>query len=343
MFEDTLSALGLKSDDHKKLNLALQGGGAHGAYTWGVLDALLEDENITFDMISGTSAGAVNAVALASGFLENGSTGAREKLEAVWNDISKAGDFFHLGTMEKNAMKMFNKSMMAMFNPFDMNPLDFDPLRDVMEDHIDFEALRAQSTIGLYIAATEVSSGKAHIFETHEITIETVLASACLPFVSKTISIEGVGYWDGGCSANPAIRPVISHSDTDDTLLVQISPMELFAMPNHMQMFSGNSNQLSFSQSLRRELELIEEGREVSLSGMAFSDRARRLARHRFHLIDGSPVTSRLNPGSEMTPDWSMLSDLFTAGRTAAEVFLTDHRDQIGHKASVDLKEHFDL
>lgn len=343
MFEETPEALGLSDGKHKQLNLALQGGGAHGAYTWGVLDGLLEDDHLTFDMISGTSAGAVNAVALASGYLENGSTGAREKLQAVWNDISKAGDFFHLGTMEKNAMKMFSKTMMGMFNPFDMNPLDFDPLRDVLEDHIDFDALRDQSSIGLYIAATNVSTGKARIFETHEITIETVLASACLPFVSKTISIDGVQYWDGGCSANPAIRPVISHSNTDDTLLVQISPMEQFAIPNAMQMFAGNSNQLSFSQSLRRELELITEGREISKSGVAMSDRARRLARHRFHLIDGSPVTSKLNPGSEMTPDWTMLSDLFTKGREAAQIFLKDHRAKIGHEASVNLKEHFDL
>jgi NTE family protein len=230
-----------------------------------------------------------------------------------------------------------------MFNPFDMNPLDFDPLRDVLSDHIDFEKLRTQSHIGLYIAATEANSGKAHIFQTEEITIETVLASACLPFVSKAIMIEGQQYWDGAYSANPAIRPVISHSNTDDTLLVQLSPMELFAVPDHMQPFGGSRSQLSFSQSLRRELELIEEGREISTSGIALSARARRIARHRFHLIDGSSITAKLNPGSEMTPDWNMLSDLFLEGRKGAETFLMDHRNDIGHKASVSLKEHFDL
>lgn len=323
----------------KQINLALQGGGAHGAYTWGVLDRLLEDEFITFDMISGTSAGAVNAVALASGYLEDGVDGARKKLRSVWSDVCDAGDFFHLGTMEKNAMKMFSKTMSGMFNPFDMNPLDFDPLRDVLGDHINFEALRTESNIGLYVAATDVLSGKAHIFETHEMTLETVLASACLPFVSTPISIEGVQYWDGGCSANPAIRPVISHSNTDDTLLVQLSPMEQFALPNHLQSLGGNSNPLSFSQSLQRELELIEKDREAS----AALDGTCRVARHRFHLIDGSSVTAKQIFGSEMTPSRDMLEELFKAGREGAEVFLNDHRGKIGTEASIDLKEHFRL
>lgn len=339
MFEETLSALGLGDNRYKQLNLALQGGGAHGAYTWGVLDRLLADEAISFDTISGTSAGAVNAVALADGYLQDGANGARSKLTEVWKAISKAGDFMSMPT---NPTQMMSWAMNGLMMPFDHNPLDYDPLRKILNDHIDFDALRSKSPMGLYIAATQVSNGNAKIFTTEEISVETVLASTCLPFMSKSILIEGEPYWDGGFSANPALRPVILNSNTDDTLLVQISPVD-YQLPSHIGGMRTHLNHLSFSQSLRREIELIEEGREVSKSGIAFSEKARRLSRHRFHLIDGSPTTSKLNPGSEMTPNWDMLTELFEKGRSAADDFLSSHRDEIGHQSSVNLKEHFGL
>lgn len=337
MFEETLSSLGLSGSRHKQLNLALQGGGAHGAYTWGVLDRLLEDDFLTLDTISGTSAGAVNAVALAQGFMEDGAGGARVKLEDVWKDISKAGDFISLPT---NPMEMMNMAMKGMMAPFDHHPLDFDPLREILNRHIDFEALRKNSTIGIHIAATLVKTGKARIFSLDEISIDAVMASSCLPLVSKPVVIAGESYLDGGYSANPAIRPVIHHSNTDDTLLVQLSPVGEFDIKTHL---SGKTQQLSFSQSLQHEIELIEAGREITQDGIMLSGKGRRLARHRFHLIDGSPVTARLNPGSEMTPNWNLLSDLFKQGREGAEHFLSQHRSQIGHEGTVDLKNHFKL
>ncbi len=343
MFEETLQALGLTEKTHKQINLALQGGGAHGAFTWGVLDRLLEDNYLTIDTISGTSAGAVNAVALAAGFIEDGNAGARAKLETIWKGISKAGDFMSIPALNQGPTKMMTQALMGMFAPSDLNPLDFDPLRDLLTEHIDFERLRHEGDIGLYIAATQVSDGKARIFETHELSVECVLASTCLPFLSKSIVIEGEAYWDGGFSANPALRPVILKSNTDDTLLVQLSPVDEFELPTHIAGIRTHLNKMSFNQSLRREIELIEEGRDVSRSGIAFSDKARRLSRHRFHLIDGTPTTSRLNPGSEMTPSWSMLQDLFIAGRRATERFLNTNRKKIGHKSTIDLKEHFNL
>ncbi|MDV7340443.1 patatin-like phospholipase family protein [Terasakiella sp. A23] len=339
MLEETLNALGLGDNRYKQLNLALQGGGAHGAYTWGVLDRLLEDDAISFDTISGTSAGAVNAVALADGYRLDGAAGARAKLEDVWKAISKAGDFMSVPTNPADMMKWAVNGMMM---PFDHNPLDYDPLRKILIDHIDFQALRKESDIGLYIAATQVSNGNAKIFTTEEISVETVLASTCLPFVSKSIVIDGEPYWDGGFSANPALRPVILNSNTDDTLLVQISPVD-YQLPSHIGGMRTHLNHLTFSQSLRREIELIEEGRDVSKSGIAFGEKARRLGRHRFHLIDGSPITSKMNPGSEMTPNWEMLSELFEQGRLGAETFLITHRDEIGRQSSTDLKEHFSL
>ncbi len=337
MFEETLSNLGLSGNRQKQLNLALQGGGAHGAYTWGVLDRLLDDPFLTLDTVSGTSAGAVNAVALAQGFMEDGAAGAKLRLEEVWKAISKAGDFVSVPT---TPMEMMNKAMKGMFAPFDHHPLDFDPLRQILNEQIDFEGLRRNSTIGIHVAATAVSTGKARIFALDELSIDAVMASSCLPIFSKSVIIAGESYLDGGFSANPAIRPVILNSNTDDTLLVQLSPVDEFDVMNHL---SGKTNQLSFSQSLRREIELIEEGREISRSGIALSGKARRLARHRFHLIDGTSVTSKLNPGSEMTPNWSMLSSLFEKGREAAGTFLEAHRDHIGHDGTVDLKSHFKL
>jgi NTE family protein len=340
MFEETLQALGLSNGAHKQLNLALQGGGAHGAYTWGVLDRLLEDDFLTFDTISGTSAGAVNAVALASGYLEGGTSGAREKLDAIWRATAKAGDFL---SMPKTPTQMMTKAFSGMLAPFDHHPLDYDPLRKILDDHIDFDQLRHESPIGLYVAATQVSNGTARIFSTDEISIDAVLASTCLPFFSKSVLIDGEPYWDGGFSANPAIRPVILNSNTDDTLLIQISPVDDFQLPSHIGGVRTHLNHLSFSQSLRREIELIAEGQEVAGSSIALSDKARRLSRHHFHLIDGSPVTSRLNPGSEMTPDKDMLLKLRDEGRDAAEQFLANNREEIGQNSTVDLKAHFGL
>ena len=308
---------------HKQINLALQGGGAHGAYTWGVLDRLLEDEFITIDTISGTSAGAVNAVALASGFLEGGAVGARKKLETIWAAISKAGDFISIPT---TPMEFMSKAMSGMFSPFDHHPFALDPLRDILTDHIDFEGLRSNSSIGVYVAATALTSGKARIFNTSELSVNAVMASSCLPMVSKTVIIDGESYLDGGFSANPALRPVVQNSNTDDTLLVQLSPVDSFNLKTHM---SGMSNQLSFTESLRKEISLLETGHDID--------------DHRFHLIDGTPVTERLNPGSEMTPNWSMLTELFEAGREACAQFLSVHRAKIGTQGNIDLHEHFRL
>lgn len=343
MFEDASDALGLTAHSLKQLNLALQGGGSHGAYTWGVLDRLLEDDFLTIDAISGTSAGAVNAVALAQGFLEGGLDGARAKLRDVWTDISNAGDFLRLPSMDTNPAAMMTRAMIGMFSPYDTSPLSFDPLRDILKDHIDFERLRTESEIGLHIAATRVSSGQARIFKTDEISLEAVLASSCLPIMGKAITINGEHYWDGGFSANPALRPVIFDSNTDDTLLVQLSPMNDFDIHKHMPGVTNHISQLSFNQSLSREIELIEEMRSLTENILNLNQKARSLSRHRFHLIDGTPATSRFNMGSEMTPTWTMLMDLFDKGREACDTFLKNHRDDIGTRASVDLADHFGL
>lgn len=323
MLKEKHNRASLGGSRYKQLNLALQGGGAHGAYTWGVLDRLLEDDGLSFDTLSGTSAGAVNAVALAQGYMENGPQGARTKLETVWKAISKAGDFL---TLPGASTTFMDWAMNGMRMSFDTHPLAFDPLRQILNDEIDFQALRTDSPFGVYIAATQVSNAAARVFRTQDLSLDVVLASTCLPFFSKSVVIDGEPYWDGGFSANPAISPLIYQSNTNDTLLVQISPVGGFQLPSHIGGVRTHLSHLTLSESLRQEITGIE---------------AQRLARHHFHLIDGTLATSRQNPGSEMTPDWGMLTTLFEEGRRGADRFLADHRGDIQRTSSFNLREHF--
>ena len=223
----------------KKINIALQGGGSHGAFTWGVLDHLLKYEKLGFDGVSGTSAGAINAVALAAGLMENGQDGAREKLKTIWEKIHKAGSassqafypmgFFHkqAHAVAKQAVEHFTKHM----SPYEFNPMDINPLRTLLEEEIDFERLRKFSPVKLFIATTKVSSGQCRIFTTDELSVDVVLASTCLPTVFKAIEIEGEFYWDGGYSSNPDLLNLIAHTKSCDTLLVQLAPQTKEDLP----------------------------------------------------------------------------------------------------------------
>lgn len=341
MFEAPFSVFSKQTQTRQKqLNLALQGGGAHGAFTAGVLDRLLTDSFLTFDVVSGTSAGAVNAVALAFGYAQGGAEGARACLRAVWADIGQVGDQFQSGGMSSNFM---TQALFGQISPYTFNPFDYDPLRDVLSRHIDFAVLRANSPIQLYIAATKASTGAARLFTTEELSLEAVLASCCLPFVSKAVIVEGEAYWDGAFSANPALRPVVESSNTDDTLIVQLSDLNAEVLPTNMAGIRSHLNRLSFHQSLRSELSALHHSAEVARAGVSLNDKARRLARHRFHLIDGSGAMAHLAVGSELTPSTGLITDLQQAGMQAADSFLNHHRADIGQKASINLKEAFDL
>jgi len=280
-----VSALRSSTNHHKQVNLALQGGGAHGAFTWGVLDRLLEDSFLSIDTLSGTSAGAVNAVAFASGYAQDGVEGARRVLRAVWQDIAQTGDAFQGGSLAPN---MIAKAFLGHVSPYALNPFTYDPLRDVLETHIDFEALHHGSSLAVYIAATKASTGGAHLFSGPEITLEAVLASCCLPFVSKAVVIEGEAYWDGAFSANPALHPVVVQSNTDDTLIIQLSDLTPDVLPTNMAGIRSHVSRLSCHQSLRTEFTLMTQNADMT--------------QHRFHLIDGSAVTNALAVGSELTP-----------------------------------------
>jgi NTE family protein len=328
-----------------RINLALQGGGAHGAFTWGVLDRLLDDEEIKIGWVSATSAGAVNAAALACGLAEDGRSGARARLRHVWEAVHKAGvpDLLRLNPFLYGLVRAPQLAQVAsLWSPYDFNPLGFDPLRRLLSDAIDFERLRASSPIDLLIAATEVATGRARIFRRDEITVEAVLASACLPSLHHAVEIDGVAYWDGGFSANPDIRTLAMESPIEDTLIVQINPLVRHGLPTGVREISLHANRLAFNAPLMRDVELIETVRECSQRWLGGArGRYGKLATHRFHLIEAGRYTSALSPDSTMKPDWSLLSYLFNAGRDETEKWLGRHRASVGHRSSVDLKERF--
>jgi NTE family protein len=328
-----------------RVNLALQGGGAHGAFTWGVLDRLLEDEELKICWVSATSAGAVNAVALASGLLGGDRRAARAKLRSVWEAVHKAGvpDLLRLNPFLFGLSRAPQLAHVAsLWSPYEFNPLGFDPLRRLLADAIDFAKLRESSPVELLIAATEVASGRARIFRGDEVTVDAVLASACLPALHHAVEIEGVAYWDGGFSANPDLRTVAMESPVEDTLIVQINPLVRHGLPTGVREIALHANRLAFNAPLVRDVELVETVRECSKRWLGGArGRYGRLATHRFHLIEAGRYTSALSPDSTLKPDWAMLNYLFSAGRDETDKWLSLNRNSIGHRSSVDLKARF--
>jgi NTE family protein len=329
----------------QRLNLALEGGGAHGAFTWGVLDRLLEDDSPEVAWISATSAGAVNAVALAAGLLEDGRTGARARLRAVWEAVAKAGvpDLVRLNPWLASLSRSNALAQVAsMFSPYDFNPLGFDPLRKLLAEHIDFAALRKTSGPELLIAATSVATGRPRLFRRAEITVESVLASACLPTLHHAVNVDGQAYWDGGFSANPDLVTLGRESPVEDTLIVKLSAIDPNGVPTSAREITGRVNQITFIQPMLRDVEVIEAVRtHYSRWVRLRSASDAHLARHRFHLIEAGRFTAALAPESKAKPDIELLTYLFNAGRSETEKWLARNRASIGRKATVDLAAHF--
>jgi NTE family protein len=329
----------------QRLNLALEGGGAHGAFTWGVLDRLLEDETLDIAWISATSAGAVNAVALSAGLAEGGRAAARAKLRAVWEAVAKAGvpDLLRNNPWLASISRSNTLAQVAsLFSPYDFNPLGFDPFRKLLEAHVDFAMLRTTRGPQLLIAATDVSTGRPRLFRRAEITVEAVLASACLPTLHHAVSIDGQAYWDGGFSANPDLVTLGRESPIGDTLIVKLNAVERDGVPMSTREITGRINQITFSQPMLRDIELIETVRALTGRWTRINSAANaRLARHRFHLIDAGRFTSSLTHESKGKPDIELLTYLHGAGRSETEKWLARHRRSIGWKSTVDLAKHF--
>lgn len=325
-----------------KLNLALQGGGAHGAFTWGVLDRLLDESDIEFGWISGTSAGAVNAVALADGLAEGGRAGARDKLRSIWEAVIEAGvpdllrfNPFLYGMSRSPAMGQ----VASLFSPYEFNPLGFDPMRKLLASSVDFERLRAFDGVELLIAATDVATARPRLFRRREMSIEAVLASACLPQVHQAVEIEGRAYWDGGFSANPDLVTLAAESPVADTLLVLLNPIEKTERPRSAREIAADVSRVTFTQPLVRDVMAIAayQSEPVGSRWRRPRSRGERISRHRFHMVEAGRHTHTLPPESKMRPERALLTYLHNAGREEARRWLARAKGDVGRRSSVDL------
>ena len=327
------------ADPRRTINLALQGGGADGAFTWGVIDRLLEDGRFRFDTVSGTSAGGINGVALAAGLTEGGSDAARGLLESVWRDIAgtarSAGGtgLWPFSRAQQGVQQLTLGLFTRLFSPYQFNPLDLNPLRAILADRIDFERLRDGSPVSLLIAATDVETGRAALFRNGEITVEVLLASCCLPQLFQAVRIDDRNYWDGGYSANPPVLPLIQAAASEDTLIVQIAREVQTGLPRGAPDIMDRLQHMAFNQPLRMEIDLIAQARRLAREGFSFGGRERRrLKRHRLHRIAATDAG-----GGQLTPEWGALQKLRDQGREAAAQWVSAHYNQIGRRSTVDL------
>jgi NTE family protein len=310
----------------RRLSLALQGGGAFGAFTWGVLDRLLEDGRLNLDGISGASAGALNAAVMASGWMEGGHAGARAALDRLWR---RTGDLASLG----NSMQAWGmasavvESLARWLTPGQANPFDLNPLRVILQELVDIDRLRAAGAPRLFIAATHMQTGRARIFTNAELSIDALLASACLPQLQRAVTVDGEAYWDGGYSSNPPLVPLVEHCDARHVLLVRLVPTASDAAPSSNTDIAQRVNNLMFNTPLLRELETLDTARRASL-GFGLAPRlGRKVRRLRLHTIDAGDLTATLSPNSALRPDWAMLERLRDRGRDAAARWLAGETD----------------
>jgi NTE family protein len=303
------------------LSLALQGGGSFGAFTWGVLDRLLESDAVAFDAVSGTSAGAVNAVVLANGLAQGGPDEARRQLAHLWRRLSHAAPLASLGAASATSAALELSTRVV--SPYQFNPLGVNLLRDILLAEVDFARLRKASPVRLLIAATRVTDGRLRLFREHEITPEAVLASACLPQLHHAVEIEGEWYWDGAFSANPPLRPLVLESRTSDVLLVQISPEQQDGLPRLSSQIARRAAQIAFNSPLQKEMEALDDLRALCREIAFFRPAVcRKLERLRLHRIIAEDSVDDLHYESALRLDWSFLTRLKDSGHAAATQWL---------------------
>jgi NTE family protein len=331
------------------VNLALQGGGAHGAFTWGVLDALLEDGRVHFDGVSGTSAGAMNAVVLAQGLMADGSPGARAALRAFWTAVAGSTPFEVAVPTSDGRDMVLAPTMRLMlqwthyFSPEQLNPFDLNPLRKILSEQVDFERLREHSPIKLFIATTNANTGKLRLFRSPELTADAVLASACLPTMHRSVVIDGEPYWDGGYAANPAVFPLFHECNARDILLVMLAPLKHSATPQSATDIRNRMMELAFNATFLREMRMFAHLRERATRTPWWrrGDLDRRLAGTQFHVIEASEVLRELSTESKIAANMRFFEMLFALGRERACAWLSAHQTDVGRRSSVDLEALF--
>lgn len=330
------------------VNLALQGGGAHGAFTWGVLDYLLEDGRIVFEGISGTSAGAMNAVALAQGLMTGGREGAREALAKFWNAVADSVPFAQSIVSDGGQPPKLGSALKLMlhltdyFSPSQLNPLDLNPLRKIVEAQVDFEQLRSRSPVKLFVAATHANSGKLRMFQSSELSVDVVLASACLPSIHHPIMIDGEPYWDGGYSANPAVFPLFYYCDSHDILLVLLTPLKYTETPFSAREIKRRQQELGFQSTFLREMRMFAHLRDyVKGSWFHLGKFERRIARSNFHVIAADDLMRNLPAETKAIANKQFFLMLFDSGREHAKAWIDQHHRVIGKRSSVELADLF--
>ena len=335
----------------KPVTLALQGGGAHGAFSWGVLDKLLEDGRLDIEAMSATSAGAMNAAVMAYGVSIGGVDGARAKLTEFWRAISDAGQLYspvrtfpwekwlEAGGIRNDYPPMFRvfQAMTHLFSPYQLNPFNFNPLKDALVKVVDFGRLQVcPVATRLYLSATNVRTGKIKVFENKDVTADVVLASACLPYLFQAVEIEGEHYWDGGFMGNPAIFPLIYRHGSRDVVIVHINPLERKKLPTTAPEIFNRMNEISFNSSLMREMRAITFVTKLIDEGALDQTK---YARINMHSIHDDMALEHLGVATKLNPDWDFLCHLRDAGRRRALEWLDRNLDAIGNRSSVNLAE----
>ena len=330
----------------KRINLALQGGGAHGAFTWGVLDRLLEDEALEIVGVVGTSAGAMNAAVLAHGLARGGRPAARAALDRFWEAVAAAALWSPLkpspfdrllspGDMDLSPGWLWADSLTRLFSPYQLNPLGLHPLRAILLAQLDFEVLSSQDRIKLFVCATNVRTCKIKVFQGPELSIEAVLASACLPFLFRAVEIDGEAYWDGGFMGNPPIFPLIYETDCEDVVIVQVNPIEIAEVPTTASAILDRMNEVAFNSSLMREMRAIAFVKKLLAEQRVPPGRYKDL---KLHMIAAEAEMARLGYSSKLNAERDFLLWLKALGRARAEAFLTAHRDRLNVASSLEIE-----
>lgn len=331
----------------KSINLALQGGGSHGAFTWGVLDRLLQDERIEIEAMTGTSAGAMNGLITLYGLLSGGREEARELLDTFWHKISHAGAMSPIQpTLIDRMVGQFNQgnipSLYAvdfftnLVSPYQYNPLGINPLRNIVEEMVDFEMIRDQDDIKLFVNATNVRTGKIKVFSSSELTLDMVMASACLPSIFQTVEIDGEPYWDGGYSGNPAIYPLFYHCSSNDVVVVQINPINVEEVPKDAASILDRVNEISFNATLMREMRAINFVSKLLKEHKIDDERYRDM---RLHRIEAEDAMNDLSSASKMNVDWNFLVELHDIGFDTADSWIKKNYRHIEKTSSINIDE----
>lgn len=332
----------------RSISLALQGGGAHGAFTWGVLERLVDEPGLEIKAITATSAGATNAAAFAAGYARDGADGAKANLEKLWRTISAKGAPFTAFSWNQSPLTampfspiQMGLALTSIASPYEFNPFDFNALRDALDETVDFEAAR-ESPVDLFLSATNVESGRVKVFSGDEVTRDAVLASACLPQIFRAVEIEGNAYWDGGYMGNPSLFPLIYAKAPRDVLLVLLNPIAREGVPRRVPQIMDRLNEISFNASLIGELRAIAFVQKLLDDGMLKEPMMKKYRRLNIHAVRGGQVLSNLALPTKYDTSWTFLTELRDKGRDEAERWLGECAHYLGTgESSVDLRSEF--